>query len=192
VIINLLKIKIMKKFFLLLVTAAMLSTASFAQPVSDNVVIPIGVTINSIMRLNVAQGGNIEFVFNTFDDFQAGLNSTYSLTQYQTKIDMTATTNFKVFMVAETDLVPITGSVGADMAINVISYQLDVSGVNIAPVSLSGNLSLSSIEIANCTLPTVITDGTIIINWACGVTNSVVGYKADRYSTNVVIRAEVQ
>lgn len=43
--------------------------------ISDNAVIPVSVTINSVLRLQVTSGGNIQFVFNTIDDFTNGIEN---------------------------------------------------------------------------------------------------------------------
>ena len=51
----------MKKLLLISVGLIM-ACLTQAQPVSDNATIPIGVTLNSILRLTVVSGGNIEFV----------------------------------------------------------------------------------------------------------------------------------
>jgi len=54
-----------------------------AQPVSDNAVIPVSVTLNSILRLTVVTGGNIEFVVNTLDQYSNGIvNSPVTTTNF--------------------------------------------------------------------------------------------------------------
>ena len=69
----------MKKLFLILVMAAVCLT-SRAQAVSDMAIIPIGVTLNSIARLTVTSGGNIEFVVNTMDQYNNGVAYSASTT----------------------------------------------------------------------------------------------------------------
>ena len=57
----------MKKLFITLVLSATFLGASFGQAVADQGVIPVSVTLNQILRLNVTSGGNINFVINTRD-----------------------------------------------------------------------------------------------------------------------------
>jgi len=48
---------------------------SDAQAIRDRQVIPVAVNLNQVLRLKVLNGGNIEFVFNTIDDYENGLSS---------------------------------------------------------------------------------------------------------------------
>ncbi|RMG77246.1 MAG: hypothetical protein D6707_11385 [Bacteroidetes bacterium] len=57
----------------LLLTIGSIS-ASKAQAVSDRAVIPVAINLNQVLRLHVWNGGNIEFVFNTIDDYRNGLS----------------------------------------------------------------------------------------------------------------------
>ena len=52
-----------------------LSQVSFGQAVNDQAIIPVSVTLNSILRLTVVSGGNIEFVVNTIDQYTGGINT---------------------------------------------------------------------------------------------------------------------
>ncbi|HLP04390.1 MAG TPA: hypothetical protein VK152_03075 [Paludibacter sp.] len=47
----------------------------FAQAVKDRNVIPVAVNLNQVLRMTITNGGNIEFVFNTIDDYKNGLSS---------------------------------------------------------------------------------------------------------------------
>lgn len=47
----------------------------FAQAVKDRNVIPVAVNLNQVLRMTITNGGNIEFVFNTIDDYKKGLSS---------------------------------------------------------------------------------------------------------------------
>ena len=88
----------MKKIKLLLVSILLSATTLFAQPISDMGVIPIGVTLNSILRLTVVSGGNIEFVVNTFDQFENGIAASAG---YETKFTVASSIEFHVDMYAE-------------------------------------------------------------------------------------------
>jgi hypothetical protein len=84
----------------LLLGAAMLlmANASFGQLVSDNAVIPVSVTLNSILRLTVTSGGNINFVFNTIDQYENGLGPGG---QYTTIFTVASSRDFDVILGAE-------------------------------------------------------------------------------------------
>lgn len=71
----------MKKILIGLISIVMLGQVCSAQPVSDKAVIPVGITIQSIMRLTITNGGNIEFVFDNANDLNVGIASG---TGYQT------------------------------------------------------------------------------------------------------------
>ncbi len=47
----------------------------FAQAVKDRNVIPVAVNLNQVLRMTITNGGNIEFVFNSIDDYKKGLSS---------------------------------------------------------------------------------------------------------------------
>ena len=49
--------------------------ATFAQAVKDRNVIPVAVSLNQVLRMTVTNGGNIEFVFNTIDDYKNGISA---------------------------------------------------------------------------------------------------------------------
>ncbi len=95
----------MKKLFLILALVVMGITTK-AQAVSDMAVIPIGVTLNSIARLTVTSGGNIEFVVNTMDQYKNGVDATTATT---TTFSVASSTKFSVSLQADApDLKPTT------------------------------------------------------------------------------------
>lgn len=65
----------------------------FGQAVSDNAVIPVSVTLNSILRLTVTSGGNIQFVVTTIDNYTNGIDNT---TRYDTEFIVSSSRNFTV------------------------------------------------------------------------------------------------
>ena len=64
----------MKKLSLL-VGAFLMTSMVFAQAVRDRNVIPVAVNLNQVLRMTVTNGGNIEFVFNSIDDYKYGLSA---------------------------------------------------------------------------------------------------------------------
>ena len=57
-----------------ILVSLMVSTLSSAQAVRDRNVIPVAVNLNQVLRMSIYDGGNIEFVFNTIDDYRDGLS----------------------------------------------------------------------------------------------------------------------
>ncbi|HOG18965.1 MAG TPA: hypothetical protein PKW37_00790, partial [Salinivirgaceae bacterium] len=99
-----------------------------AQPVADNAIIPVSVTLNSILRLNVVSGGNIEFVVNTLDDYAAGINNGGDNARYHTTFTVASSIDFKVTMNSETpNFVSSTGG-GVNPPLNNLGYELQYDG----------------------------------------------------------------
>ncbi|RLD21615.1 MAG: hypothetical protein DRI54_09025 [Bacteroidetes bacterium] len=59
----------------ILFVAALLgiSAASYSQAIRDRNVVPVAVNLNQVLRMTITNGGNIEFVFNTIDQYKLGL-----------------------------------------------------------------------------------------------------------------------
>ena len=58
----------MKKISFIAILAVCGLTA-FGQAVKDRNVIPVAVSLNQVLRMTITNGGNVEFVFNTIDDY---------------------------------------------------------------------------------------------------------------------------
>ena len=63
----------MKKLMLSLFAFGIISTG-ISQAVSDRNTIPVGVNLNKVLRLTINSGGNIEFTFNTIDQYKDGIS----------------------------------------------------------------------------------------------------------------------
>jgi len=48
---------------------------AFSQAVKDRNVIPVAVSLNQVLRMTITNGGNIEFVFNTIEDYKNGISA---------------------------------------------------------------------------------------------------------------------
>jgi hypothetical protein len=103
----------MKKVLLGLICFITLEIGVYAQPVSDNAVIPMGITLTSVLRLNVISGGNIEFVFTSVYDFQNGLAGD----MYRTNLTVESSTNWALSLYAS----DFSGSAGT-IPIGVVDY----------------------------------------------------------------------
>lgn len=54
---------------------------AFGQAVKDRNVIPVAVNLNQVLRMTITNGGNIEFVFNSIDDYKFGLSADQAVLQ---------------------------------------------------------------------------------------------------------------
>lgn len=81
------------------VAMLLFANVGFGQ-ISDNAVIPVSVTLNSILRLTVESGGNIQFVVNTIEDYSSGI--AYS-TKYATLFNVASSRDFDVRIYSESD-----------------------------------------------------------------------------------------
>jgi hypothetical protein len=112
----------MKKLLLGMIMSVLAVAATFAQPVNDNAVIPIGVTLNQILRLEVTNGGNMEFTFNSLNDYTAGLGYSIAASEtYLTKYAVASSTRWALSIVA--DRTTMTNETGAGtLALGNIAY----------------------------------------------------------------------
>ncbi len=113
----------MKKLFLGLISLLLAGQVSFAQPVSDQAVIPMGITIQSVMRLTITRGGNMEFVFKSASDIANGVPSAWS-SAYQTDGNISASTNWDLELMAD------AGNFSTNIPLNVIEYNVTTSPAN--------------------------------------------------------------
>lgn len=133
------KSMIMKKNVLLFAAMVFLGTTVFGQAVRDRNVIPVSVNLNQVLRMNVTNGGNIEFVFNTIDEYEQGLSGDYTTTStganstvgaaeemYQTMFNIASSTSWSLFAGAEQDAM-----YGTDVPAN--SIALDNVGLSVTP-----------------------------------------------------------
>jgi len=112
-----------------------LSQVSFGQAVNDQAVIPVSVTLNSILRLTVVSGGNIDFVVNTITQYTSGINNGGAGAQYQTNFTVASSEDFDVTLRAED-----ANFIGQDdatntMPLNNVGYDLTESGSGADPAN---------------------------------------------------------
>ncbi len=184
----------MKKLVILLLIAMLgVNLQSYSQAVDDRAVIPVAVTLNSILRLNVKSGGNIEFVFNTLNDYQNGIAPS---AEYETVINVASSVNFRIDMYAEDSDLSGTDSLGTANTVPSTIFAYTVSGGD-ATSTLQGGTN----QLAATTGNHIVTNNTgnagdvskneFTIAWECGTTNTapqpILGqnFPADRYATNV-------
>lgn len=201
----------MKKLFFTLVLSITLLGASFGQAIADQGVIPVSVTLNQILRLNITSGGNINFVFNTINDYENGINDAGGNAQYQTTFTVASSVNYDVIMYAES-----ANLTGTDLLSNTLS--IDNIGFNVTPTGshtvgtgeitvLPSPSALSAVQTTEIVTsvwalpgdPTNsgdITDNAFTIDWECGTSDgggmnavSILDQSLgnDRYATNVFL-----
>jgi hypothetical protein len=184
----------MKRIALLLAGSFLLiANVSFSQGIDDRAVIPVAVTLNSILRLNVTSGGNIEFNFNTLNDYQYGIQTSAN---YQTKFNIASSVAWNVNMFAEdatligTDIISVAGEVGPPEVTAVNSNIMTLDNIGYA-ITLNGSSTNYKIGPSGGSISTVFPltsapsnlligyDGTnsnagdinqnaFTINWRCG------------------------
>lgn len=195
----------MKKVLIGLLSIILIGQMAYAQPVSDNAVIPMAITVNSILRLNVIRGGNVEFVFNNLDDYANGLFAS-------TDVTIASSGNWTLSMLASTtDFFDIGAATGIPLnyvAFNLTSTGNHTIGTAADDIAYYPNGALGAAETdysflvntapANNILGSGagnaggIADNAFTINWECGTGNtfgliSTAGVTSGRYSTNILL-----
>ncbi|MGE4290259.1 MAG: hypothetical protein AB7E36_16385 [Salinivirgaceae bacterium] len=191
----------MKKLTLLFASLG-IAFLSYAQPVADNAVIPVSVNLNSILRLNVTSGGNIEFTFSNINQYTNGLGNT---DRYDTRFTVASSVDFNVTLSTED-----ATFIGADdpnntMDLNFVAYEIvsDGTGVDATNWNLIGTAGTVEDLAQNPATPIVesiagsgagdVNQNAFIINWECGTADTGGGdllgasLPADRYTTNVYL-----
>jgi hypothetical protein len=116
----------------LVLGAAMLLMAqiSFGQVVSDQAVVPVSVTLNSILRLTVTSGGNIVFVVNTIAQYNGGIVNAPGRTT--TNFVVSSSRDYTVTMTSEnaTHFVGLESGSTDQFIIENLGYTLTGVGIN--------------------------------------------------------------
>ena len=107
---------------------AVLSQVSFGQAVNDQAIIPVSVTLNSILRLTVVSGGNIDFVVNTIDQYTNGINSGGADARWQTNFTVSSSQDFDVTLAAEDATLMGQDDPANTMPLDNIGFDLTGSG----------------------------------------------------------------
>lgn len=124
--------KAMRKLLFTL-ALAVLSQVSFGQAVNDQAIIPVSVTLNSILRLTVVSGGNIDFVVNTIDQYTSGINSGGADARWQTNFTVSSSQDFDVTLQAEDATLFGQDDPGHTMLLKNIGFDLTESGLGADP-----------------------------------------------------------
>ncbi len=201
----------MKKFVLLMLAVLLgYQVTSFAQAVDDRAVVPVSVTLNSILRLNIESGGNVEFNFNTLEQYKNGISGIGTNDQYSTKITIASSVDWDLEMGAEDGSLISTDdttSGAGSMDLGYITYEVQYTGSDYSTGEITIPTSSGPSELKQISSSTeVIQKGSASnagdinknqfrIDWACGsmadnATDNLIGSSltGGRYSTNVFFK----
>ena len=175
----------------------------FAQAVQDNVVIPVSVTLNSILRMNVTSGGNIEFIVNTMEQYQNGISES---PRYTTTFTVASSLEFDVLLNAETDFIGSDDfSASNTLTIDNLGYIMEVGGTGIEGTNwdITSTATVSAVTLAQAPIIQSlgglgagdINQNKFLIKWRLGTmegtmnTNTLISQSipSDRYTTNVFL-----
>jgi hypothetical protein len=175
----------------LLLGAAMLLFAQmgFGQMVSDNATIPVSVTLNSILRLTVTSGGNIQFVFNTMAQYGTGIGYTSGTT---TIFKVASSRNFTVTMTTE-NATFLGVETNGTLPLNVMEWNM--AGIGTGGFAAGKNVLTATQTIVPGGLAGAAgVPNTFNIQWSAGEANPILGLPAlppaDVYVTNVFLNLQ--
>jgi len=202
-------------FFIIGMIGLLSVNISYSQAVDDRAVVPVSVTLNSILRLNVESGGNVEFNFNTLDQYENGISGIQGSgsgdDRYSTKITVASSVNWDLRMGAEDDGLVSSDTAGAvaSMDLSYITFQTEYTsnelGVDVELAIPSSYESGAETPLEQITSAADLisnragSDGNagdvdqnaFRIDWACGTPGTGAGnlmgsdLTGSRYSTNV-------
>jgi hypothetical protein len=96
---------------ILTLAVMLVGLSAFSQAVRDRNVIPVAVNLNQVLRMTISDGGNIEFTFNTINDYRLGLsgdaatsgsaNAAASDPMYITQFTVASSTEWDLFYGSE-------------------------------------------------------------------------------------------
>lgn len=207
----------MKKLLTSLFALFFIGQMAFSQAIVDNAIIPVAVTLNSILRLNVTSGGNIEFQVNTLAQYTDGIAHT---DRYKTSFTVASSVDFDVTLYAEAATLVGTDDDDASAATNqmdldYIAYRVQVENGGTTPVTnwdIGGgtagtvqkvnpspylDLAAAATYVVESTVAGSgagdVNQNTFSILWELGTTNTTGGsllganLGANRYTTNVFL-----
>ncbi len=193
----------MKKLTITLLAVIFSLGAAISQPISDMGIIPVGITLNSILRRNITNGGSIEYVVNTMDQYTNGVPNG---PEYTTSFTVASSVDFDIDL--STDAAAFTGvdiaGIGANsMLLSYLGYTNRYDGGGAAGDYVFNPLEGAVVALAQG--PTTIITGIVgqsagdilknafSILWELGTantTNPLLGIPSDRYVVNVFLELQ--
>ena len=130
----------MKKLLLPIFVFGIISSG-ISQAVSDRNTVPVAVNLNRVLRMSVNTGGNIEFTFNTIDDYKNGLsgdaatstsaNPATSNPMYLTTFTVAASTKWTLQYGAEEGTFIGVDNPASTLALNNVGFNLASTGTHV-------------------------------------------------------------
>ena len=115
--------------------------SGISQAVSDRNTVPVAVNLNRVLRMSVNTGGNIEFTFNTIDDYKNGLsgdaatstsaNPATSNPMYLTTFTVAASTKWTLQYGAEEGTFIGVDNPASTLALNNVGFNLASTGTHV-------------------------------------------------------------
>lgn len=123
----------MKKISIL-VAVLFCGLTAFSQAVKDRNVVPVAVSLNQVLRMTVTNGGNIEFVFNTIDDYKNGISALRGVAgdgMYKTDFTVSSSTRWKLTYGAEQATFLGTDDPSRELLLDNVGYSISNLGTNL-------------------------------------------------------------
>lgn len=175
---------------------------AFSQAVKDRNVVPVAVNLNQVLRMTITNGGNIEFVFNTIDDYKNGLsaeavasasaNPATSNDFYTTDFTIASSSRWELtYGAEEATFIGTDDPTNVAFLLNNVGFTIVNSGVNVfnLPAVIApavGNLqSLISVPTANATQVTALEVYPTVLITDAGSTIVGVGSNAGDAADNI-------
>jgi len=119
----------------------MIGIIGFSQAVKDRQVIPVAVNLNQVLRMTITNGGNIEFVFNSIDEYANGLsgdaatsasaNPATSDAFYQTDFTVSSSTRWSLTFGSEQTTFIGTDNPANTLLLDNVGYTLTTTGTHL-------------------------------------------------------------
>ena len=183
----------MKKLTFLLAGFLLYGSTTSAQAVRDRNVIPLAVNLNQVLRMSITNGGNIEFTFNSIDDYRLGLsgdaatstsaNPATSNPMYISDFTIASSTRWELSYGSEEATFIGTDNPLNTLALNNVGFELNETGAHdyvthFLSVPTTDGADVAALEVFPVVLLTDagladanagdVTDNAFNIEWRCG------------------------
>ena len=169
-----------------------------AQAVKDRNVIPVAVNLNQVLRMTITNGGNIEFVFNTIEDYKNGMSSDAttssaanppsSNSMYKTDFSVSSSTRWALTYGTEEISFLGTDHPTAALALSNVGFKIVSTGNNTFEgaalgIGITAGASLFSIPTANASKVTALQTYPVVLITDNQTINANAGDAADNLFT---------
>lgn len=185
----------MKRVSLLIAGLLLVGASVNAQAVRDRNVVPVAVNLNQVLRMTITNGGNIEFTFNSIDDYRDGLsgdaatsasaNPATSNPMYITDFTIASSTRWELSYGSEEATFIGTDNPTNTLSLDNVGFNLASNGTHVFGTEITSTPTLDGTNIADLDVfPVVlitdngnvlssagdVTDNDFTITWRCGTT----------------------